>query len=235
MSVADNLIAGETVVFESKKHWMAPIRASLVAAAMFVGGIILYGIAPNPDGFLSFIGTILDLVALGLIIGGIGWIIYNVVAWRTAEFSVTNMRILREEGAVQKRSSTTLLSSLSDVRSNVGFLGGRLGYGDIVLLTTSGSAGEDRFLCITAPVDFRNAVMNQKMGGSGQPGTGTAASAPAAPVPAAAPMAATAKPAPSATTAGDAETLKRLADLRDSGAITPEEYEAKKTEILARM
>ena len=180
--------------------------------------------------------TILDLVALGLIIGGIGWIIYNVLAWRTAEFSVTNMRVLREEGAVRKRSSTTLLSSLSDVRSNVGFLGGRLGYGDIVLLTTSGSAGEDRFLCITAPVEFRNAVMNQKMGGTAQPSSAAKAPAPAAPAaPAAQPMAGTTSPKPTTTTADDAETLKRLADLRDSGAITPEEYEAKKTEILARM
>jgi hypothetical protein len=43
-------------------------------------------------------------------------------------------------------------------------------------------------------------------------------------------------PAAAATTsADDAETLKRLADLRDSGAITAEDYEAKKTEILARM
>jgi uncharacterized membrane protein YdbT with pleckstrin-like domain len=232
MSVADNLIAGETVVFESRKHWMAPIRASLVAAAMFVGGSILYGIAPNPDGFLSFIGTILDLVALGLIIGGIGWIIYNILAWRTAEFTVTNMRVLREEGAVQKRSSTTVLSSLSDVRSNVGFLGGRLGYGDIVLLTTSGSAGEDRFLCITAPVDFRNAVMNQKMGGTAQPSS--AATAPAS-APAGAPAAAATAPSSGPTSTDDAATLKRLADLRDSGAITPEEFEAKKTEILARM
>ena len=30
MAVADNLITDETIVFESKKHWMAPIRASLV-------------------------------------------------------------------------------------------------------------------------------------------------------------------------------------------------------------
>ncbi len=123
MSVADSLIAGESIVFESKKHWMAPIRASLVAAAMFVGGLILYNIAPNPDGILSFVGTILDLVAFGLIIGGIGWIIYNVLAWRTAEFAVTNMRVLREEGRSRsgarrrccRRSATSARMSASSV------------------------------------------------------------------------------------------------------------------------
>jgi hypothetical protein len=31
------------------------------------------------------------------------------------------------------------------------------------------------------------------------------------------------------------QTLARLADLRDRGAITPEEYEAKKAELLGRL
>jgi hypothetical protein len=31
------------------------------------------------------------------------------------------------------------------------------------------------------------------------------------------------------------QTLSRLADLRDRGAITAEEYEAKKTELLSRL
>ena len=31
------------------------------------------------------------------------------------------------------------------------------------------------------------------------------------------------------------QTLARLADLRDRGAITPEEYEAKKEELLGRL
>jgi hypothetical protein len=226
MPVAENLITDETVIFESKKHWMAPVRASLVAVLLTIGGIILYRLSPDWDGFFSFVGSILDLVAIGLFIGGIGWIIYNIVAWRTAEFAVTNMRVLREEGLARKRSSTTLLSSLSDVRSNVGFIGDKLGYGDLTLLTTSGSAGEDRFLCITAPIEFRNAVMNQKVAGGA---TKVAPDAPAAAAPAA--------PAgpPAMTSAEAAAAIASLADLRDRGAITPEEYEAKKADLLARM
>lgn len=235
MPLADSLIANETIVFESKKHWMAPIRASLWAAAMIVGFAIIRWISPSGDNIFGTLGGLMDLIALGLLIVGIGWIVYNIIAWRTAEFAVTNTRVLREEGLVSRRSSTTLLSSLSDVRSNVGFIGGRIGYGDIVLLTQSGGAGEDRFLTITKPLEFRNAVMTQKMADPrGQGGSVTTAApvAPAAPVASMAP-AAPVVPAPSS--ADDAETLKRLADLRDSGAITPEEYDAKKSEILARM
>jgi hypothetical protein len=47
-------------------------------------------------------------------------------------------------------------------------------------------------------------------------------------------------PGPARTSDDDAatavtQTLSRLADLRDRGAITPEEYEAKKTELLGRL
>ena len=188
MSVTQNLISGETIVFESKKHWFAPIRASLVAGLMVIGAWLLWLIAPaGGEGLFGSIGgalgTLMNIAALVLVVGGVGWIIYNIVAWRTAEFAVTNVRVLREEGLASKRSSTTLLSSLSDVRTRVGFLGGRLGFGDVTLLTTSGQAGIDRFLSITKPDEFRAAVMNQKMavgGGEGQaPRAGAPTAAPA--------------------------------------------------------
>ena len=35
----------------------------------------------------------------------------NIVTWRTAEFGVTNLRVLRYKALVQKRSSETLLSA----------------------------------------------------------------------------------------------------------------------------
>ena len=54
-------------------------------------------------------------------------------------------------------------------------------------------------------------------------------------MPAAASVTTAGAPAQVRTANDDAETLRRLAELRDSGAISAEDYEAKKTEILARM
>ncbi len=51
-------------------------------------------------------------------------------------------------------------------------------------------------------------------------------------VPPAAPVA---PPTPTMTPAEVTQTLAGLADLRDRGAITPEEYEAKKSELLGRL
>lgn len=235
MPITDTLIADETIVFQSKKHWIAPIQASLWALAMVIGGLLLWNLAPNGDGILSFLWSLLHIAAVVLIVGGIGWVIYNIILWQTAVFAVTTMRVLREEGLASKRSSTTLLSSLSDVKSRVGFLGQRLGYGDLILLTQSGDAGEDRFMSITRPLEFRNTIMSQKVADRRGEGTGVAAAVAGAP--ASTPTPGTgAAPIPNATSSVDAaDALARLADLRDRGAITEAEFEAKKTEILARM
>jgi uncharacterized membrane protein YdbT with pleckstrin-like domain len=250
MAVADNLIANEAIEFRSRKHWAAPIRASGVAILLLIGFVLIRWISPDQDGgIVGSIGSLLDLVAWGLLIAGVVWIIYNIIAWRTAEFVVTNLRVIREEGLLQHRSSATLISSISDVQSRVGMIGKALRYGDLVILGQSGSAGADRYLCITEPEGFRNAIMTRKMSGSTAPNVQEAVAAAATPAPAAAPaatmeaaapvVAAAAAPvmaAAAAPAASDpAAALSSLADLRDRGAITAEEFEAKKAEILARM
>jgi hypothetical protein len=234
--IAQNLLPNEEVRFESHKHWMAPARDSLWAALMIIGAILLGWVSPNQEGGLfGAVGRILDLIRVGLFVFGVGWIIYNVVVWRTAQFAVTNMRVLRYEGLVQRRTSETLLTKVTDTRLSVPLVGKALGYGDVKIMTGSGEAGADNFKTITRPVEFRNAAMVEMTrdrtvppGAAGGPSAGAAAATAAV---AAAPGAA---PAP-AGTAELADTLARLADLRDKGAITPAEYEAKKTEILSRM
>jgi hypothetical protein len=233
VSISESLIANESVVIEVKKHWIAPARDSLWAAGMILLGLFLWYWNPSGDGILGFLWAAIAIARWVLLIGGIAWIVYNIVVWRTAEFAVTNLRVLRYEGLIQRRSSETLLSSVSDVKLNVGIVGKSLGYGDLQIFTQSGDAGADSFRSITKPAEFRNAMMTIKLQDqtASRPAPAPAAPAPAAPV-APAPVA----PAPAAASAEDqAASLVRLAELRDQGVITPEEFEAKKTEILSRM
>ena len=230
MSIADNLIANEKIEATSTKAWIAPVRDSLVPALLLIAAYFVDWLSPNSTtGVIGWIGNVLDLIRLGLVVVAIGWIAYNIVVWRTAEFAVTNLRVIREEGFVSRRSSATLITSISDVKSRASFVGNALHYGDLVILTQSGSAGVDRFRSITEPDAFRNAIMTRKM-----------VEKPAENVPGAAAQGSTAAPAAAAVAAGPssadlATLLSSLADLRDKGAITPEEYEAKKADILARM
>jgi len=239
MSVTENLIAGESIVIEAKKHWIAPVRDSLLAVGMIVLGLLLWAWNPSGDGILGWLWALVAIARWVLLIGGVAWIVYNVIAWRTAEFAVTTLRVLRNEGMIQRRSSETLLEKVSDVRLNVGIVGKALGYGDLRIFTQSGDAGADNFRSITKPAEFRSAMMGEKLKDqAGSRAATAAAAAPTAPVAApapAAPAAPTPTPVAPAPAEDPADTLVRLADLRDKGILTPEEFEAKKAEVLARM
>jgi Short C-terminal domain/Bacterial PH domain len=230
MSLSDNLIANEQVVFEAKKHWISPLRDSLIPILLLLAAYGVGWISPDShSGITGAVGNLLDLIRNILVIVSVFWIIYNILVWRSAQFAVTNLRVIREEGFISKRQSATLLANITDVKSRVPALGGPLGFGDLTIYTQSGDAGADRFTSITQPIVFRDKIMDKKMADAGMAhaaasaSVATAASAASAGAPAPTPV-----PDPTAT-------LAQLAALRDSGAITSEEYEAKKAEILARI
>jgi uncharacterized membrane protein YdbT with pleckstrin-like domain len=224
----ERLITGETVVQSTSKHWIAPLGDSKWAILMIVGALIAAWLqGDSTTGVSGFFNRGLELVRLGLFLGGIAWIVYNIVAWRTAEYHVTNRRVFGTEGLVRRRQTDTLLTSIADVKTLIPWLGRMLGFGHVRIVSASGEAGADSFTSVRDVEPFKREILEQKAGaGSGQ------RSADAQP--------ATAPPATAATQAGPSSagitaTLGELARLRDAGAITAPEYEAKKTELLARL
>ena len=231
-----NLLTGEQVVFETKKHWFAPIRASLVAILIILGALVLRWLAPTGDGFFGSIGNLMDLIAIGLLLFAILWIAYNIAEFLSAHFGVTNMRVLRYEGLLRRRSSETLLPMLTDVRLDEPALGRMLGFGNLKILTASGAAGEDRFMTVAKAKELRTAIQEQKAASmTGKTATAATSAIGATPQPAAAPPAATAAPAPAPAAPDTAAALAALDSLKKQSLITDEEYQAKRSEILGRI
>ena len=247
-----NLLTGETIVFETRKHWFAPVRDSIIPVLVILVALAVKSLSPSGDNVFGTIGGWLDLAANIAIIVAILWGVLNVAEFLSAHFGVTNMRVLRYEGLIRRRSSETLLSMLTDVRLDEPALGRMLGYGDLRILTSSGAAGQDTFKTVAAAAHLRTAIQEQKTGpqrpaARPEPGPAAAPAAFAAPAADAAPVAPVSPPAAmpeSATTAAPltaaaaddaAAALARLADMRDQGLITPEDFETKKAEILGRI
>ncbi len=216
------LIAGEEVIFQTEKHWLAPVTDSWMAVLLILGALVLAWLqTPETNGIMGFFNRVLNLLEIALFLGGVGWIIYNIVAWRSAKYMLTNHRVLFTEGLLRKKSAETLLASISDVRMTQGFIGRSLGFGNIQILGTSGEAGADNFTSIRGADALKKKMLEQKIATASTPG---AAAAPAA------------RPAtPQSGQSDTMATLSSLAALRDSGAITPDEYESKKTELLGRL
>jgi uncharacterized membrane protein len=225
-----NLLTDEQVIFETTKHWFAPIRASLIALLILLGAIALRWLSPNGEGIIGGLGGLMDLLSTGLLIVAIAWILYNIAEFLSAHFGVTNMRVLRYEGLLRRRSSETLLAMLTDVRLDEPAIGRALGFGNLKILTSSGAAGEDQFMTVAKAKELRTAIQEQKarMMTGGPAPVAAAAPTPARAAPAPAPAAA----APSADTAS---SLSALDNLHSQGLITEEEYQAKRSEILGRL
>jgi uncharacterized membrane protein YdbT with pleckstrin-like domain len=232
-----NLLTDETILFETKKHWFSLLRDSAIAILIVLGAILARWLSPNGEGLFGWLGGWMDTIAAIAILVAILWIVYNTANFLSAHFGVTNMRVLRYEGLVSRRSSETLLTMVTDVRLTEPALGRMLGFGDIQILTASGAAGEDDFKTVEKAAALRTAIQEQKARTMTGAVAGTAQPAAAASTPAPAPVAAPPPaPAQAALAADDpAARLTQLADLRDKGLITPEEYEAKKTELLGRI
>jgi Bacterial PH domain/Short C-terminal domain len=231
-----NLLTDETILFETKKHWFSLLRDSAIAILIVLGAILARWLSPNGEGLFGWLGSALDVIANIAILVAIVWIVYNTAVYFSAHFGVTNMRVLRYEGLLRRRSSETLLTMLTDVRLTEPALGRMLGFGDLQILTASGAAGEDQFRTVEKAAALRTAIQEQKARTMTGPVAGPVAAS-AAPMAAQPPAAApTPAPAPAALAADDpAARLTQLADLRDKGLITAAEYDAKKTELLGRI
>ena len=226
--VEDRLISGEKVALSTSKHWFALVADSKWAILMIVAALVAAWLqSDSTTGVGGFFNRSLGLIQQGLWLGAIAWIVYNFIAWRTAEYHVTNRRVLGREGLIRQRTTDTLLASIADVKTVIPGLGRMLGYGNIRIVTASGAAGVDNLTSIRQVDAFQREILEQKTAGAAgaQPrAAGTESAAPAA-----------GGPSVSTSSADVTATLGELAKLRDAGAITVEEFEAKKAELLARI
>jgi hypothetical protein len=262
MRYTDSLLAdGEVIVRDARQHWLAPLVEGvgawvllLVGALALVAGLLLRGTAdPGPS-----IGTGLSVVALLALAGGLVMGIRRFLAWRALHYLVTNRRVLQVSGILNKRAADSSLEKINDAILTQTLPGRILGYGDLEVLTASESA-IDRFRMLAHAAAFKREMLNQKHAlelelgrpptpplradwGAGTP-TGLYTSSDAPPGTRTGAEAREEGAVGSAWPAGAASadpeqimsTLARLADLRDRGAITAQEFEAKKAELLARL
>jgi len=245
---ADTLLTeGEFVVLRTRQHWLALIGRARVGVALFLGGLLLlfliayFNVAPGTlRDILS--GIALIMLALGVIV-----FLYRLWIWWAQDYMVTNRRLLKVTGVLNKRSADSSLEKINDAVLAQSMLGRIFNYGDLEILTAAEQA-VDRYHMLNNPKEFKKTMLTQKHNLETEFIYGRAPTPPlrAEAGPAVAPMNAPSapppQPVPPAPLESDedesrevTETLSRLADLRDKGAITAEEYEAKKDELLGRL
>jgi uncharacterized membrane protein YdbT with pleckstrin-like domain len=229
------LATNEQILYRTKQHWMAPIFGTIAGVLVLVGGIALF-ILQLAMSLWDFLELIMFWGSIILVLVGIAMVGYSYIQWWVEDYAVTNQKVMKVAGLLNKRTSGAALEKINDVIMEQGPLGRMLGYGTLKVATASDST-DLIYETMRAPADFRRAMLDQKMefeqADARHIAAAVIASAPA-PVPAQ-PVTVPAPPPPPAPVpaASPAEAkLRSLAKLRDDGLLTPDEFEAKKAELL---
>ncbi|HEX2756603.1 MAG TPA: PH domain-containing protein [Candidatus Limnocylindrales bacterium] len=242
MAYLDNLLAsGEQPLRVEHQHWFVVAADARYAFFAWIGAIALLIVARMlPD----FIPDVLGWGVVILVIGGLLYLGWQILRWQNEEFVVTSRRVLMTEGVVNKRVIDSSLEKINDAILTESIFGRMFGFGDLEILTASES-GISRLRMLRKADDFKRTMLDAKhelelelSGARPMPGPAIRTAAPPAPMQptAAVPAAAPPAPAAAALSADDVtRTLANLADLRDRGAISAEEYEAKKADLLRRL
>jgi uncharacterized membrane protein YdbT with pleckstrin-like domain len=224
MSYADSLMAKqEQILYRGRQHWLAPVSDARNGLLLFLAGIVVALVEAMVLHFNVF--SVAGVVPAVLLLVGFVWMVIVYLTWRSEEYIITTRRVLKVEGVLDKRSGDSSLDKINDAVLKQGLLARMLHYGDLEILTANEEA-IDRYEMLAHVVDFKKAMLNAKNeleDGLRRPAPASVAAAPSI-------------SSRTATSSDDvAATLAKLADLRDKGAITPADYEAKKAELLGRL
>ena len=226
-SYVDTLLAnGEEIVYRTKKHWIAPAFSTITGTLLTLGGLAaLFGQFFTDNRFLN---GVLLWGGLGALLVGLVMLANAAMKWWAQFYFVTNQKVMKVEGLLRKSTSGSALEKINDITMEEPLLGRWLGYGTVRVLTAADESNL-HYTFMRKPLEFRKAILDAKLLWEKQDSRDIAEAVREA----AAPPAVAAVPTSSAQEIAD--SIERLAQLRDSGAITPEEFEAKKAELLDRM
>jgi len=129
----------------------------------------------------------------------------DVLVWSNRQYIVTNRRVIQIAGVINKDVTDSSLEKVNDVKLEQSFWGRLLNFGNIEILTAS-ELGVNRFSHLGRPVNFKKAMLNAKEQLEQGPARGELV-----------------------------DVIAQLDSLRRRGVLSEEEFQRKKTDLLAKL
>ena len=197
---------GERIAFDLHPHWW--FFAPLASIAV---GILAAAVAAT----VLLKDTTQTYTLLGVGVLAVIWLITLLVKfaeWRTTHFVLTSDRLIVRSGVLSKQGTEIPLERINDLSYHQSLFERMVGAGDLVI-ESAGERGQDRFPRIPHP-DQAQQLVYTEMENNRQRISGVHIDQQEASIP---------------------EQIAELAKLRDQGAVTDAEFQAKKAELLSRM
>ncbi|HET9291460.1 MAG TPA: PH domain-containing protein [Actinomycetota bacterium] len=227
MAFPERLLAEhEELIYDLRPHWLTLVVPVLLTVAVVVGVGAAWVVMPAGDlqQPARLAVGLLGLAVLLVTVAG------RVLRWATTHFVLTTDRLIFRSGVVAKFGREIPLERINDVTFSQSLFERLVGVGDL-LLESAGEQGQSRFSNIRDPEAVQLEIYRQ-MEANDRRRAGYATTQPHPAVPA---DRTPTPPTPPIRTRSPLDDLERLADLRDRGAITEEEFQRMKRELLDRM
>jgi uncharacterized membrane protein YdbT with pleckstrin-like domain len=217
----------EELIYDLRPHWLTLVVPVLITLAVMVAVGAAWVVMPAGDlqqPARMAVGVLGLVVLLAAVVG-------RVLRWATTHFVLTTERLIFRSGVVAKFGREIPLERINDVTFSQSLFERLIGAGDL-LLESAGEHGQSRFANIRDPEAVQLEIYRQ-MEANDRRRAGYAtthphqAAADRTPTPPTRPPRTPGAPTP-------LDDLERLADLRDRGAITEEEFQRMKRELLDR-
>lgn len=206
--VPSYLIAdGETVLRVAQPTRIVLIPLILIAVLVTALAIVLWYNSGAPAALYA--GFLIDTV-LFFFIGK------EAVRLATSEYVLTDRRIIKQTGILNRSSVDSWLEKVNNVEHRQTIWGRILGFGDVVVDTAS-ETGSTVFPSINAPIEFKRAIIDAVQRYRERFTQAPAGYAPASVAP------------------SPAQRLRELKSLLDDGLISAEEYETARRRALEQL
>ncbi|HWC43368.1 MAG TPA: PH domain-containing protein [Actinomycetota bacterium] len=234
MAFPERLLAeDEELIYDLRPHWLTLVVPVLLTLLVVLAVGAAWVVMPAGDlqqPARMAVGVLGVAVLLATVVG-------RVLRWATTHFVLTTERLIFRSGVVAKFGREIPLERINDVTFSQSLFERVIGAGDL-LLESAGEHGQSRFSNIRDPEAVQLEIYRQ-MEANDRRRAGYAATQPhpsvydhtgPAPHPDRTPTPPSRTPTPTPL-----DDLERLANLRDRGAVTEEEFQRMKRDLLDRM
>jgi uncharacterized membrane protein YdbT with pleckstrin-like domain len=164
--VEKNLVPGETLLYQTRHHWIVLLLPTLIALVLGAPGALLlyWSITTRDSNGITLGNSTISPEALAISGGVLLFIalvifIYGIARRNATEMAVTNKRVLIKTGMASRRTLDMMLSTVESIGVEETVLGRMFGYGTVIVRGTGGTP--ETFMLIAHPQEFRKNVQEQ--------------------------------------------------------------------------
>ena len=228
MAYIDELLGrGERMLYIARQHVFVLI-SNILTEMFLVALLIAAGVAsqtafPNQVLGGQSVGRVVMIACVAISLVVVASAVLDYFRWSNEQYFVTDSRVIQLRGIFNKAAVDSSLEKINDIELRQSWLGRLFDFGDIEIITGADS-GVNYFHRIEHPLEFKRAMLDAKSDYNRGYGYLDSQSVAAY------------IPQRDSNVGGDLEaTLQKLADLRDQGLLSNEEFEAKKRDLLNRI